>query len=109
MIDLLLINFIIVEVWDVLNFPNEIASKILNCLSKGKINNVTLKPPLGCSFCLVFWVSLIVLIVGNQPILYAITLSLLNAMLTRLMLYILNLFNNIVDILFSKIHNLIDK
>ena len=48
-INLILINFIIVYVWDILNFPNTIAGLLTALLTKGRIKHVELKAPLGCS------------------------------------------------------------
>ena len=49
-INLILINFIIIYVWDILNFPNTIAGLLTALLTKGRIKNVELKAPLGCAF-----------------------------------------------------------
>lgn len=109
MINLILINFIITEVWDKLNFPNTIAGILTGWITNGRITNVILKPPLGCSFCMVFWISVIYLLVVNTSILPAIAISLLNGILTKPMLYIINLFEDIVDNIFNKLNNLVNK
>ena len=53
------IALVITVVWDVLRFPNEIANGIAAWLTKGKITNVTLIKPFGCSLCMTFWCGLI--------------------------------------------------
>lgn len=110
LINLILINFIITYVWDILNFPNTIAGIITGWLSHGRINNVTLKPPFGCSFCMIFWVSLIyLLIIGGYAILITITIALLNAILSKVMLYIILLIDGIVERVFRYFDSIVNK
>lgn len=108
---MILINFIITYVWDILNFPNTIAGKFTGLLTGGRITNVQLKPPFGCSFCMIFWCSLIYLLIGEYAILPlpAIALSLLNAMLSKVTLYTITLIDNIIDKIFRYLDSLINK
>lgn len=105
----LLINFIITYVWDILNFPNTIAGICTGWITKGRIKHVELKPPLGCSFCMIFWCTLIYLLIGKYAILTAISLSLLNAMLSKVTLYIITLIDNIIDRIFRYLDSIINK
>ena len=107
--NLILINFIITYVWDILNFPNTIAGIITGWLSHGRINNVTLKPPLGCSFCMIFWVSLIYLLIGGYAVLPAITFALLNAIFSKVMLYTITLIDGIIERVFRYLDSIVNK
>lgn len=107
--NLILINFIITYVWDILNFPNTIAGIITGWLSHGRINNVTLKPPLGCSFCMIFWVSLIYLLIGGYAVLTAITFALLNAIFSKVMLYTITLIDSIIERVFRYLDSIVNK
>lgn len=106
---MILINFIITYVWDILNFPNTIAGMFTGLITNGRITNVQLKPPLGCSFCMIFWCSLIYLLIGKYAILPAIALSLLNAMLSKVTLYTITLIDNIIDKIFRYLDSVINK
>lgn len=90
---LLLINLIFVILIAYLDAPNEILSSIMNLLSKGKIKRVELKKPFGCPLCMTFWcswlVSLIILPFTLKWFLVGLLASLLNAILTKYTLYIL--------------------
>lgn len=90
---LLLINLIFVILIAYLDAPNEILSHIMNWLSKGKIKRVELKKPLGCPLCMTFWcswlVSLIILPFTLKWFLVGLFASLLNAILTKYTLYII--------------------
>lgn len=107
--NLILINFIITYVWDILNFPNTIAGIITGWLTHGRIKNVTLKPPLGCSFCMIFWVSLIYLLIGGYTILISITIALLNAILSKVILYIILLIDGIIERVFKYLDSIVNK
>ena len=93
MMELLLINFILVVVIGYLNAPNEIASQLMNWLSKGKITRVELKKPWGCPLCMCWWISWIYLLITLpftwHYFLIGIGLSLGNALLTKYTLYII--------------------
>lgn len=57
------IALVITVIWDVLQFPNEIANGIAAWITRGKIRTVFLRKPLGCSLCMTFWCSLIYVLV----------------------------------------------
>lgn len=105
----LLINFIITYVWDILNFPNTIAGICTGWITKGRITNVQLKPPLGCSFCMIFWCTLIYLLIGKYAILPSIALSLINGILSKVTLYTITLIDNIIDNIFRYLERIINK
>lgn len=93
MMELLLINFILVVVIGYLDAPNKIASQLMNWLSKGKITRVELKKPWGCPLCMCWWISWIYLLITLpftwHYFLIGIALALLNAILTKYSLYII--------------------
>jgi len=108
-LNLLLINFIIVYVWDILNFPNTIAGMLTALLTNDRIKHVELKAPLGCSFCMIFWVSLIYLLIEHLPILIAISVALVCAFSSKITLYSITLIDSIIDKVFRYIESVINK
>ena len=90
---LLMINLIFVILIGYLDAPNDILSSIMNWISKGKIKRVELKKPWGCPLCMTFWcswiASLIILPFTFKWFLIGLLLSLINAVLTKYTLYIL--------------------
>lgn len=108
-LNLLLINFIITYVWDILNFPNTIAGILTGWITNGRIKNVELKAPLGCSFCMIFWVSLIYLLIAHLPILIAISVALWSAFSSKIILYTITLVDSIIDKVFRCIESFINK
>lgn len=93
MMELLLINFIVVVIIGYLNAPNEILSSLFNHFTNGRIKEVTLKKPLGCPLCMCWWISWIYLLIALpftwHYFLIGVVLSLLNALLTKYTLYII--------------------
>lgn len=95
-------------------FPNEIASGIASWLTNGKITNVTLSKPLGCSLCMSFWTGLIYVLVtvGFVSISTFITnlcLCLAFALGTTYIQMAINLANKFLLNLFCLLEKLIDK
>lgn len=107
--NLLLINFIITYVWDILNYPNTIAGIITGWLTKGRIKHVELKAPFGCSFCMIFWCSLIYLLIANLPILPSIAIGLACAFSSKITLYTITLIDSIIDKIFRWLEGFINK
>lgn len=108
------IALIITIVWDILMFPNEIASGIASLLTKGKINNVGLGKPFGCSLCMTFWCSLIYVLVtvGFVSITiftWHLSLCLMFALATTYIQMTINLINKLIINLFVRLEKLIDK
>ena len=89
----LIVMVSIVLIWDWFNAPNEIASQLMNWLSKGKITRVELKKPWGCPLCMCWWISWVYLLITLpftwHYFLIVVGLSLLNALLTKYTLYII--------------------
>ena len=89
----LIVMVSIVLIWDWFNAPNEIASQLMNWLSKGKITRVELKKPWGCPLCMCWWISWVYLLITLpftwHYFLIGVGLSLLNALLTKYTLYII--------------------
>jgi len=102
----LIITASIVYIWDWVSFPQEIANLIISKITDGKINNVELKKPLGCSLCMSTWITLVILLIFNwklapmclvfgwstKYILYLITL--IDEFLSRLLMFMEYLINN---------------
>lgn len=90
---LLMINFCCVGIIGYLNAPNNILSQIINWCTDGKIKRVELLPPFGCPLCMCWIISLIYLCFAINwtffGIMSMITLALLNALLTKYTLYII--------------------
>lgn len=57
MIGLLFISLLITIVWDYLNYPNEVATLVMNKLTNGRIKQVSLIKPFGCSLCMTAIIS----------------------------------------------------
>jgi hypothetical protein len=57
MIVLLYISVLITIVWDYLNYPNEVAGLIVSKLTNGRIKQVELIKPFGCSLCMTAIIS----------------------------------------------------
>ena len=57
MIVLLYISVLITIVWDYLNYPNEVAGLIMSKITNGRIKQVELIKPFGCSLCMTFIIS----------------------------------------------------
>jgi hypothetical protein len=106
---LILINIIITYTWDILNFPNIIASNLTAILTKGRIKNVTLKAPLGCSLCMIFWTSLIYLLCMKFAILPAIAIGLACAYSSKITLYTITLVDNAIDKIFRWLESILNK
>lgn len=60
----LIITTAIVLIWDWFRFPNEFTATIMRLILKVKIKSesVILPKPIGCSTCMTFWITLIVLL-----------------------------------------------
>ena len=90
---LLMINFCCVGIIGYTNAPNNILSQIFNWWTDGKIKRVELLPPFGCPLCMCWIISLIYLCFAINwtffGIMSMITLALLNALLTKYTLYII--------------------
>jgi hypothetical protein len=106
---LIAINFILVELVDRQNIPNQIFNMIFKRLTNNTLTNVWLNKPFNCSYCLTFWISLIFLLctfkLSFVSILFLICFALINAKLTLLTYYILDCLNLLNDLVFNKLHN----
>lgn len=89
----LIITLSLVIIIDYLNAPCEIASTIANIITKGKIKNVQLKKPFGCSLCMTFWITVIILLILEPSMCW---LSLIYAICTKYILAIINLIDLII-------------
>lgn len=79
-IDLLLIQFIIVNIIDISGFIQETESMIARWL---KVKSVHIPKPFSCSYCLCWWTGLIYLMVtGNLTLIYTAILLMICALTT---------------------------
>lgn len=104
----------ITVVWDVIQFPQEIANGIASWLTRGKVTNVLLRKPLGCSLCMCFWCSLIYVLVtvgfvSLTIFTWHLCICLLVAYSTTYIQLTINVLNKLIINLFVRLENLIDK
>lgn len=79
-IDLLLIQFIIVNIIDISGFIQEMESMIARWL---KVKSVHIPKPFSCSYCLCWWTGLVYLMVtGNLTLIYTAILLMICALST---------------------------
>lgn len=100
----IIITVCIVVIWDWYNAPNNILSQLFNALSGGKIKEIRLKPPFGCSTCMVFWVNLIVLLCTNFQMCW---MALLYAFSSKYILYLLKVIDKFIEKMFIKIDKIL--
>lgn len=100
----LIVMFSITVIWGYLDVPNEIASKIMNFFTGGKIKRVELKKPIGCTLCMTFWSTLVILLIMSPKWCW---MSLLYALGTKYTLYIIELVDRALVKLFVKLENLL--
>ena len=102
----LIIALSFVIIIDYLDAPNEIAGNIMGLITKGKITHVRLNKPFGCSLCMTFWTTLILLLIVNPCMCW---LSLIYAICTKYIFYLINLIDLIICKSFIYIENKIRK
>lgn len=100
----LVVMISIVFIWDWFNAPNEIASSIMRLLTNGKIKQVELKKPFGCSACMTFWITLVILLIGSPEWCW---MSLVYAFLTKHTLIIIDTIDKIIVKIFILIQKLL--
>lgn len=98
----LIIALSFVIIIDYLDAPNDIAGTIMGLITNGKITHVRLKKPFGCSLCMTFWVTLILLLIVNPLMCW---LSLIYAISTKYIFYFINLVDLIICKSFIYIEN----
>lgn len=99
--NLLLITFIIVMIYNYAEFPAEFLSRFYSLIFKQKISKYAVKLPklLECSFCATFWATLLFqFLTSGTSIIIMLSLSLCCAFLSKPILYLIT----IIDKLFSK-------
>lgn len=94
------VSFVIII--DYLDAPNDIAGTIMGLITNGKITHVRLKKPFGCSLCMTFWTTLILLLIVNPLMCW---LSLIYAISTKYIFYLINLVDLIICKSFIYIEN----
>lgn len=100
-ITLILINYICVEVIGRLNYPNEIASMIMNKMTNGRIKRVELIKPFSCPLCMTIIISMIYLCfvinwLSFTSIVMGVAMAVMNGVLTKYMDYLLRLIDGAV-------------
>jgi hypothetical protein len=100
---LIFISILITIVWDYLNYPNELASLIMDKLTNGRIKTVYLDKPLGCSLCvttIISWVYLAFSCItwtSFTSIVYYTLLAVINGCMTKYIFYIIILIDKTID------------
>lgn len=98
---LILLNLIVVIVWDIFRAPDEMAGVFMGIITKGKIKSAKLVKPFGCSLCMTFWLSLILTYVfcerSIEGFLVATLISLLNAYMTKYTYQLILLTEKLAD------------
>ena len=105
---LLFINIILTTIIGIWDAPNQIASGIMEILTKGKLKQVYLKKPFSCPLCMTFWVSFFYLCFymdSFQSFVFCLFLSVLNAYLTQFVLLTIQVLERFI----SKILALFDR
>lgn len=92
-IDLLLIQFIIVNIIDISGFIGEMETMIGRWL---KAKSVHIPKPFSCSYCLCWWTGLIYLIISSHLSLLTAAVLLLIANLTTVTMEAVYLFRDIL-------------
>ena len=105
---LVFINIILTTIIGIWDAPNQIASGIMEILTKGKLKKVYMKKPFSCPLCMTFWISFIYLcfyIDSFQSFVFYLFLSVLNAYLTQFVLLTIQVIERFI----SKILALFDR
>lgn len=95
-----------------LDAPNQIASHFMELITEGKIKTVYVRKPFSCPLCMTFWISLFYLcfhIHSFQDFILAVFLSVLNAFLTKSILYGIQVFERFISKIFAVLDRLISK
>ena len=102
----LIVSFSITYIWDFVHFPEELADRIISLVTKGKINHIELKKPFGCSLCMTTWTTLIILLCLDPCWCW---MSLIFGFITKYILYIIELADRIITLLFVLLERLLNK
>lgn len=95
-----------------LDAPNQIASQIMELITEGKIKTVYVRKPFSCPLCMTFWISFFYMcfhIHSFQDFILAVFLSILNAFLTKPILYTIQVFERFISKIFAVLDRLISK
>ena len=102
----LIVSFSITYIWDFARFPEELADRIISFVTKGKINNIELKKPFGCSLCMTTWTTLIILLCFDPCWCW---MSLVFGFITKYILYIIELLDKMISLVFVLLERLLNK
>lgn len=98
---LILLNLVIVLIWDVFRAPDEMAGEFMSLITGGKIKTAKLIKPFGCSLCMTFWLSLILTFIfcerSIDGFMVSALLSLFNAFMTKYTYQVIILTERVVD------------
>ena len=94
-------NIVVVLIWDVFRAPQEIADRLAEIVTRGKIHTMELRKPWGCSLCMTFWLSLVLTYIfcerSIDGFLVATLLSLFNAFMTKYTYAIITTTELVID------------
>lgn len=115
MMNLILIAFIVVMVYDYTEFPRTFLSKFYSLIFRKHISKDMVKLPtiLECSFCATFWSTLLFQLITKpitlNSVIVMVCLSLLCAFLTPFILSLINLINRVLQLLTYSINTALDR
>lgn len=102
----IIVTFSISYIWDYVNFPAEIADRIVSFVTKGKIKHTELKKPFSCALCMTTWTTLIILLCIESKLCW---MCLLFGMSTKYALYAIQLTDRIISLVFVLLERLLNK
>lgn len=112
-VTLLFISTLITIIYDYLNYPNEVAGLVMSKLTNGRIKQVVLDKPLGCSLCMtaiISWFYLAfscVVWTSFTSIVGYTLLAVLNGIITKYIYSIIYLIDKSLEIIFIKIERIL--
>lgn len=115
MINLIYISLLITIVWDWLNYPNEVAGLVMSKLTNGRVKQVVLDKPLGCSLCMTTIISFVYLAftcvvwTSFSSIIYNLLLATLMGLTTKYLYSLIIIIDKIIMLIIVKIECLLKK
>ena len=110
--ELIIIAFVIVAVYDYLDFTRELFSRICSLIFKRNVsvNSIKLPKLLECSLCMTFWTTLIYQLFMHQgAVLEKLAISMIIALCTPYIYALMKIINNAVMLVFGYIEHAIDR
>lgn len=96
----------IVMIWGYFDAPNQMASQLMERLTKGKIKRVILKKPWGCSTCQCFYITLLVLLIMSPQLCW---MSVVYAFSSKFILYFIQILDKLLTAVFIRLEKICNK